>query len=202
MKFTTPFNADIIRIEQKLAFKEMYGHSNRKNNKILIPAFGFLLLGLLTFLFLPKSTIISAIVLAAVGAHYLVNQYNYRVQVSKAKEDHQVNVEEMISFEEKYNVQSVIEFRENEFYYENSASSAAIVWEWFDEYKIIDDIISIKHKGQVAYMISKAQYRDQDFDEMLKFIAKKISRNTTKNIKSSTQSNSESNSELIDDNNL
>ncbi|MFT6500304.1 MAG: hypothetical protein ACJASQ_000411 [Crocinitomicaceae bacterium] len=198
MKFTTPFNADIIRIEQKLVFKEMYGPSKRKNNKVLIPAFGFLLLGLLTFLFLPQSTIISAILLAAVGTHYLVNQYNYRVQVSKAKEEHQVNVEEMISFEEKRNIPTVIEFREDEFYYENSASSASIVWEWFDEYKVLDDIISIKHKGQIAYMISKAQYSDEDFDEMLKFISKKISKNSDKAVKSDPQSNPE----LIDDNSL
>ncbi|MFT6246157.1 MAG: hypothetical protein ACJA0U_002528 [Salibacteraceae bacterium] len=198
MKFTTLYNPDIVRIESNVAFNEMYSAHIRKNNVTLIYAIGFLTLATLSILFSTESSMVSNSILTAFGIHYLLGHVRYRLYVNNFRKENKINVEEMIQFEIKHNKPTTIEFREDEFCYENSACKAVILWEWFDEYKVIENIIFIKRKGHNSYIISKAEYTKKEFEEILKFISKKISRNSNKDIKS----NSQSNPELIDDNSL
>ncbi|NRA12896.1 MAG: hypothetical protein HRT57_13150 [Crocinitomicaceae bacterium] len=99
MKFTIAFNADIMRAEHKVAFKEAHKEGIRKNNMALIPTFIFLSFALIAYIYAPNSAISFTILSAAIGGHYLVNNINYRDNLNKSKRQSRIELDEVIRTE-------------------------------------------------------------------------------------------------------
>lgn len=200
MRIEFPFEAESYRNEITMIYSESHKAHKRQGRAGLIYTLGFFSLALISMVinFVDHSYLI--FVFIALGLHYLVNYINFVQQLIEIKRAYFIAIDEIIRNEESANIMNVIEFKNEEFYYENAQIKCAIYWKVFSGYRLKDNVLflNIPNQDLPSYVFSKSQFGDEKFDEIRKFIERKVSLNSKDQGASNASVKHSKNSDLLD----
>ncbi|ULC58413.1 hypothetical protein MBM09_10815 [Flaviramulus sp. BrNp1-15] len=177
MKFEIPFEEQIYKEQMTLNFNTTWSKNLKKNNKRLIWAIPFILLGgliiygenYLGFLFI------------AIGIHYLINFYDYYSYHKKSKAKFFELIEMEIIGQKNANENCIWEFNEDHFRYKDYKYEAKIKWEAFKSNRIIDKniFLDLNVGNNSSYVLGEIEIGTENFIKVTEFVKNKIGQKTS-----------------------